>query len=235
MKNSNQMELNLSTSSQEDTRANPSASLDLKKALKIRDTSGQSILDLSKNVGQLGLLEKTLVDTLNSVSTPLSRTWKVKITQSEHLVFQLLASAHRTKGKESGLWRTPDAAAGGSNLPGIQKALDEGHLKRPSGQQIQIRLQDQVKEPRLWPTPRASKANVGENIQHTSTRNGQGQTGRESSSEEPNRNWWNIEPDVGRVADGVPDRTHRLKALGNAVVPQTPYYIAKSILEVMDA
>ena len=158
MKNSNQMELNLSTSSQEDTRANPSASLDLKKALKIRDTSGQSILDLSKNVGQLGLLEKTLVDTLNSVSTPLSRTWKVKITQSEHLVFQLLASAHRTKGKESGLWRTPDAAAGGSNLPGIQKALDEGHLKRPSGQQIQIRLQDQVKEPRLWPTPRASKA-----------------------------------------------------------------------------
>jgi DNA (cytosine-5)-methyltransferase 1 len=79
------------------------------------------------------------------------------------------------------------------------------------------------------------KSHVGENIQHTSTRNGQGQTGRESSSEEPNRNWWNIEPDVGRVADGVPDRTHRLKALGNAVVPQIPYYIAKSILEVMDA
>ena len=79
------------------------------------------------------------------------------------------------------------------------------------------------------------KSNVGENIQHTSTGNGQGQTGRESSSEEPNRNWWNIEPDVGRVADGVPDRTHRLKALGNAVVPQIPYYIAKSILEIMDA
>ena len=48
-------------------------------------------------------------------------------------------------------------------------------------------------------------------------------------------NWWDIEPDVGRVANGVPDRTHRLKALGNAVVPQIPYYIAKTILEVMDA
>ena len=79
------------------------------------------------------------------------------------------------------------------------------------------------------------KSHVGENIQHTSTGNGQGQTGRASSSEKPNRNWWNTEPDVGRVADGVPDRTHRLKALGNAVVPQIPYYIAKSILEVMDA
>ena len=55
--------------------------------------------------------------------------------------------------KSNSLWRTPDAAAGGSNLPGIKKALDEGHLKRPSGQPIQIRLQDQVKEPRLWPTP----------------------------------------------------------------------------------
>ena len=45
---------------------------------------------------------------------------------------------------------------GGSNLIGIKKALDEGHLKRPSGHPIQIRLQDQVKEPRLWPTPTAS-------------------------------------------------------------------------------
>ena len=57
--------------------------------------------------------------------------------------------------QEVHLWRTPDAASGGSNLPGIQKALDKGHLKRPSGQPIQIRLEDQVKEPRLWPTPSA--------------------------------------------------------------------------------
>jgi site-specific DNA-cytosine methylase len=47
----------------------------------------------------------------------------------------------------------------GSNLPGIQKALDQGHLKRPSGQQIQVRLQDQVKEPRLWPTPTGEQKN----------------------------------------------------------------------------
>ena len=31
--------------------------------------------------------------------------------------------------------------------------------------------------------------------------------------------WWQVEPDVGRVADGVPARVHRLKALGNAQVP----------------
>jgi len=31
--------------------------------------------------------------------------------------------------------------------------------------------------------------------------------------------WWEVEPDVGRVADGFPGRVDRIKALGNAVVP----------------
>ena len=41
---------------------------------------------------------------------------------------------------------------------------------------------------------------------------------------------WKTEPDVGRVADGIPDRAHRLKALGNAVVPQIPELIGRAIL-----
>jgi DNA (cytosine-5)-methyltransferase 1 len=32
--------------------------------------------------------------------------------------------------------------------------------------------------------------------------------------------WWGTEPGVGRVAHGVPGRVDRLKALGNAIVPQ---------------
>jgi DNA (cytosine-5)-methyltransferase 1 len=31
--------------------------------------------------------------------------------------------------------------------------------------------------------------------------------------------WWAVEPDVGRVAHGVPHRVDRLRGLGNAVVP----------------
>ena len=34
------------------------------------------------------------------------------------------------------------------------------------------------------------------------------------------REWWEVEPDVGRVVDGIPARVDRLRALGNAVVPQ---------------
>ena len=42
---------------------------------------------------------------------------------------------------------------------------------------------------------------------------------------------WTVEPDVGRVADGVPKRIHRLKALGNAVVPQVAKQIGEMILD----
>jgi DNA (cytosine-5)-methyltransferase 1 len=41
---------------------------------------------------------------------------------------------------------------------------------------------------------------------------------------------WRAEPDVGRVADGVPDRVDRLTALGNAVVPQIPELIGRAIM-----
>lgn len=36
---------------------------------------------------------------------------------------------------------------------------------------------------------------------------------------------WPIEPNVGRVANGIPRRVDRIKALGNAIVPQVAYEI----------
>jgi hypothetical protein len=43
-------------------------------------------------------------------------------------------------------------------------------------------------------------------------------------------NEWSVEPDVGRVAHGVPARVDRLKGLGNAVVPQIPELIGNAII-----
>lgn len=43
--------------------------------------------------------------------------------------------------------------------------------------------------------------------------------------------WWAVEPSVGRVADGVPDRVDALASLGNALVPQIPEWIGQRIIE----
>jgi len=45
------------------------------------------------------------------------------------------------------------------------------------------------------------------------------------------RRHWAVEPNVGRVANGVPNRVDRIMQLGNAVVPQIPYLIGLAILE----
>ncbi len=42
--------------------------------------------------------------------------------------------------------------------------------------------------------------------------------------------WWAIEPDVGRVAHGIPNRVDRLRCLGNAVVPQVAEYVGRLIM-----
>tara|TARA_Y100000817_G_scaffold142517_1_gene111677 strand:+ start:329 stop:1498 length:1170 start_codon:yes stop_codon:yes gene_type:complete len=44
------------------------------------------------------------------------------------------------------------------------------------------------------------------------------------------QSWWQSEPDVGRVAHGIPGRVHRLKALGNSIVPQIAEEIGKAIM-----
>jgi DNA (cytosine-5)-methyltransferase 1 len=41
--------------------------------------------------------------------------------------------------------------------------------------------------------------------------------------------WWETEPGVGRVVDGLPGRVDRLKGLGNAIVPQVAYEIFSAI------
>lgn len=44
--------------------------------------------------------------------------------------------------------------------------------------------------------------------------------------------WWDVEPDVGRVANGVSARVDRLRGLGNAVVPQVAEWIGRRLMEV---
>ena len=98
---------------------------------------------------------------------------------------------------------------------------------------------------------------VGEHGKHQEERSGQGEIRGENShdantyskrlerfrTEHELRNsekekqtsgnsWWSVEPNVGRVANGVPGRVHRLKGLGNAIVPQIAKEIGLAIKKV---
>lgn len=44
--------------------------------------------------------------------------------------------------------------------------------------------------------------------------------------------WWAVEPELGRVAHGIPHRVDRLKGLGNAIVPQIAEWLGRQIMNV---
>jgi DNA (cytosine-5)-methyltransferase 1 len=44
--------------------------------------------------------------------------------------------------------------------------------------------------------------------------------------------WWDIEPDIPRIAKKIPNRVAHLRALGNAVVPMQAYPIFAAIAEI---
>lgn len=48
------------------------------------------------------------------------------------------------------------------------------------------------------------------------------------------RGFWDTEPAVGRVANGIPNRAHRLRGLGNAIVPQVAEVIGRRIVQKLN-
>ncbi len=47
--------------------------------------------------------------------------------------------------------------------------------------------------------------------------------------------WWAVEPELGRVAHGIPNRVDRLKSIGKAIVPQVAFIIMQKIKIVMES
>jgi len=65
------------------------------------------------------------------------------------------------------------------------------------------------------------------NAEHpTAARNGQATESWDGSRPAQ----WLPEPELGRVANGIPNRAHRLRGLGNAIVPQVAQEIIRAIL-----
>ena len=82
---------------------------------------------------------------------------------------------------------------------------------------VNTRLTDQVK---MWPRPTCLR------LEHQASK-GERRGMRVHYRREVG---WLVEPDVGRVAHGVPARVDRLRSLGNAVVSQIPEIIGRAIM-----
>ena len=92
--------------------------------------------------------------------------------------------------------------------------------------------------PREWAKEGHRATDASENVPNASGEGlqgdvGQGQAGAQGQSEgyPAQCRWWQPEPSVGRVANGVPGRVHRLKQLGNSIVPQVAARILWAIKE----
>ncbi len=60
-----------------------------------------------------------------------------------------------------------------------------------------------------------------------------GQGGSSLAKREP-ITWWEAEPEMGPVADGVPGRVDQLRCLGNAVVPQVAQIVGQRARVILD-
>ena len=132
------------TSSHQDILANHFPLRDNEEARKMRETSGDSCLRLSKENTRLGVFSRMFMVTLPWVSTKCYTTWKVKATPHKRLLYQLVALMHPTSVIDSGLWATPNTM---DHLPPrseeATKKLQEGHRK---GRTKPSNLREQVDE-----------------------------------------------------------------------------------------
>jgi len=148
----------------EDSPANPSALQEKEKEQMTIDTSGMKLLELSENVnldGSLGKMLKALLTSKTAWSSDRCvLTWKKKVSKSNVLLFQLQASVHGIKGKESGLWLTPtatDIAARSKEALEKRKEYRKsiGRNTTPPGN-LAEQIQYGIATTNMFPTPSAS-------------------------------------------------------------------------------
>jgi DNA (cytosine-5)-methyltransferase 1 len=115
-------------------------------------------------------------------------------------------------------------------------------IRNPTEKRLQVRTSESMGQPKeITKSQRPSSEVAHTNIEGLEGRDSQGLS--ECSSERssgagssPKREptFWEVEPDVGRVADGVALRVDRIKALGNGVVPQQVNEAFRRLIGVFD-
>ena len=94
----------------EDTHANHSVLLGSREAQMMTVISGQKCLELYRRQDQLGFCVKMLLGISSWGSTRCFLTWRPKVTERNHLLFQLVPQTRCIEGTGYGLLPTPTAS-----------------------------------------------------------------------------------------------------------------------------
>ena len=221
-------------------------------------TSGPSSPDSFASVNPDGSWRKTCQGysqvTLDGSLEPFSETWPRAGMTRSGTAYRLPPSAPLTDATASGSWPTPNAV---ETINPNELYASTTNASYPDGRKCQPTLSDvATRDPgrpragssgrravisrrcddawltltgavRLWPTPTAMTSSGGSAMCKWG---GSGARAKLRAMTTAAGTQWAVEPDVGRVAHGVPARVDRLRGLGNAIVPQIAEWIARRIL-----
>ena len=147
-----------------------------------------------------------------------------------------------------GRLRRGSAAQAGAGVPcGARRRRATGSFRggRANGLRIVGRIRNKNISRSRWHTQNCVGGVLSGNLSDTDSRRQQergvqrlssvqssrGNDQRRRAPEHASGEWWEVEPDVGRVAHGVPARVDRLRGIGNAVVPYQALPIFEAIAE----
>ncbi len=120
----------------------------------------------------------------------------------------------------------PGHLCGGDDEPGDVGLCSGKQIEKTIRAASQFEIARSSEESEVVPDPK-SKSITGfnnKNISNKEQRKFRGGSGRKRKPD-----FWAVEPNVGRVAHGIPKRVDRLKGLGNAIVPQVAALIMERI------
>jgi len=137
----------------------------------------------------------------------------------------------REDSEEGKVSRSSEDVADSEGIKSWEQTEWEGR-KNSSGGSSNSRGHSQEKTKDVANSERIRQQGPGKPIGSGNTEtNSNGETSWFNHGSEREEGWWDVEPNVGRVAHGISNRVDRLKSLGNSLIPHIPYYIGQSIIQ----
>ena len=148
------------------------------------------------------------------------------------VVFETVCTDLESEGYEVQAFNIPAAGVGAPHrreriwiVANSRRTLRQGtELREKNENETRKEDADQHQRSSSSPEPNVANASAGRRASQKTEVSTRG-NGIERQS------WWQSEPDVGRVAHGIPGRVHRLKALGNSIVPKIAEEIGRAIMK----